>query len=178
MTIKILEKTPGCLPEVFKVGDWVDLRLAKDVTLKAPYAKTLHQYRKLRDDAQEKVRNVVFDTALVPLGVCMELPKGFEAVIVPRSSTFGKYGILQTNSVGVIDYLYKGESDEWKMPMIATRAVTIPKGTRVAQFRIQLSQKASFWQKLKWLFSSSITIKPVTQLENASRGGFGSTGTK
>lgn len=72
---------------------------------------------------------------------------------------------------------YCGNEDEWKMPVLATRDVTIPKGTRIAQFKVQLSQKATWWQKLKWLFSSSIKIEKVASLDNPVRGGFGSTGT-
>lgn len=72
---------------------------------------------------------------------------------------------------------YCGEEDEWKMPVMATREVTIPKGTRIAQFRVQLSQKATWWQKLKWLFNSSVKIEQVDSLGNPSRSGFGSTGT-
>jgi dUTP pyrophosphatase len=106
----------------------------------------------------------------------MELPKGYEAVIVPRSSTFKKYGLLQNNSFGVIDGSYSGNEDEWKMPVLATRIATVPKGTRIAQFRIQLSQKATMWQKIKWLFSSHIVFKKVKSLDSSNRGGFGSTG--
>ena len=115
---------------------------------------------------------------LIPLGVAMQVPKGCEAVLAPRSSTFKKWGILQTNGVGVIDYLYSSDRDEWKMPVIATKAVTIPKGTRIAQFRVQLSQKATFWQKLKWFFSGGIKIQRVNSLNNPTRGGFGSTDLK
>jgi dUTP pyrophosphatase len=109
--------------------------------------------------------------------VIIQLPEGYEAELKPRSSAFNKWGIIQTNSVGAIDYTYRGINDEWKLPVIATRNVTIPKGTRVCQFRIQLSQKATVWQKLKWLFSSSIKIKEIHVVEDPSRGGFGE-GTK
>ena len=74
------------------------------------------------------------------------------------------------------DNSYKGDTDEWKLPVVATRDVIIPKGTRICQFRIQLSQKATFWQKLKWFFSSIPKLQQVASLNNQSRGGFGSTG--
>ena len=73
---------------------------------------------------------------------------------------------------------YNGDNDEWKFPAIAIRETTIEKGTRICQFRIQLSQKATFWQKLKWLFSSRVKLVEVDSLNNKSRGGFGSTGVK
>lgn len=177
MTIKILEKTPGCMPEIITVGDWIDLKLAEDVTLKGPFAKALR--KKIKDgEVIERYRNVVFDSCIAKLGVCMQLPEGFEAIIVPRSSTYRKFGILQSNSLGVIDHTYCSDKDEWGMPMVATKAITIPKGTRIAQFRIQLSQKATMWQKIKWLFSSSVKIEKVNSLSNPERGGFGSTDIK
>ena len=121
----------------------------------------------------ERFRDVVFSSALLPLGVAMEIPDGYEAYILPRSSTFKKWGLIQTNSQGIIDSSYCSDKDEWKMPVVATRAVTIPKGKRIAQFRIQLSQKATIWQKIKWLFSGSAKIKKVVSLRNPMRGGFG-----
>jgi len=174
MTIKVLEKTEGCLPKVIAIGDWIDLTTSVDITLRAPFATMLKRHRKGKEE--ERTREVIFDSTLIPLGICVEVPKGMESVIVPRSSTFKKYGILQSNSEGIIDYKYNSNEDEWKMPILSTRAVTIPKGTRIAQFRIQLSQKATFWQKIKWLFSNSIKIEKVDTLDNEKRGGFGSTG--
>lgn len=164
------------MPEIFKGGDWIDLFAAEDITLKAPQANKMHIRGKNKENTGERTRDVDFDYKLIPLGVAMKLPKGMEARIVPRSSTFKKYGLLQANSIGIVDYSYNGEKDEWKFPVVATRAITIPKGTRICQFRIQLSQKATMWQKLKWLFSSGINIKQVQSLDNPSRGGFGSTG--
>jgi dUTP pyrophosphatase len=175
MTINIFEKTQGCMPEMFEIGDWIDLKTAEDITLKAPKANRMHRSKKTTPDTI--MRDVEFDSALIPLGVIIQLPEGYEAELKPRSSTFKKWGIIQTNSVGAIDYTYRGVNDEWKLPVIATRNVTIPKGTRVCQFRIQLSQKATVWQKLKWLFSSSIKIKEIHVVEDSSRGGFGE-GTK
>ena len=106
------------------------------------------------------------------------MPDGFEAIIAPRSSLFKTFGVTVPNSIGIIDNLYKGDNDVWGLPLLAFRKTVIPKGTRVAQFRIQLSQKATWKQKVKWLMSSSIKIKKVKTLEGKSRGGFGSTGIK
>lgn len=178
MEIKILEKTQGCLPEIINVGDWIDLCTAEDITLRVPHAKMLHKKKNTEENNTERFRDVVFTYTLIDLGVAMQLPEGFEAILAPRSSTFKKYGILQTNGIGIIDESYCGDEDIWKMPVLATRNITLPKGTRIAQFRIQLSQKATVKQKLKWLLSKGIKLKPVTSLSNKVRGGFGSTGDK
>ena len=100
---------------------------------------------------------------LIPLGVAMALPQGYEAHIAPRSSTFRNYGILQTNSVGVVDESYCGDEDEWKLPVYATRDCHIERNDRIAQFRIVEHQPA-------------IRFEECETLGNASRGGFGSTG--
>ncbi len=120
-------------------SDWIDLAAAETVTLRAG------EYR------------------LIPLGVAIALPEGYEAHLVPRSSTFKNYGILQTNSMGVVDSSYCGDNDQWRMPVYATRDVTIEKGARIAQFRIMENQP-----QLKFL--------RVEHLEGPDRGGFGSTG--
>ena len=174
MTIKVLEKPEGCFPEEITTGDWIDLKTAEDIVLKVPYAKTLRY--KTNEEQIERRRDVVFMGVLAKLGVCIEVPKGYECIVVPRSSTYKKFGVLQNNSIGVIDQAYCGDTDEWKMPLISTRNVTIPKGTRIAQFRVQLSQRATFWQKIKWLFSSEVKLKKMKSLSNPQRGGFGSTG--
>lgn len=177
MKIKILRLNKNIdMPTIIDKGDWVDLRLSQVTTLKAPYATMLK--RKKDNDEIKRVRNVVFDFQLLPLGIAMKLPKGFEAMLLPRSSTFKKYGIIQTNSQGVIDETYCGNNDEWKMPVIAYKDVTIPANERICQFRIQLSQKASIWQKLKWLFSNKIELVEVDSLSDENRDGFGSTGSK
>lgn len=173
MKIKVLEKTPGCLPEIIKVGDWIDLRTAEDVTLIGPHAKMLH--KKKREGELERVRDVLFDSNVIPLGVCIKVPKGFECIVAPRSSTFKKWGLLQTNSIGVIDNSYCSDKDEWKLPVIATRPVTIPKGTRIAQFRVVISQKATIWQKFKAVLGSPVAVVQVESLGGEPRGGFGST---
>ena len=120
-------------------SDWIDLRSAQEVTLKAG------------------------EFCLIPLGVAMRLPQGFEAHIAPRSSTFQNYGILQTNSVGVVDCSYCGDNDQWHMPVYATRDVTIEKGVRICQFRIMENQPRLLFTRVK-------------HLEAPDRGGFGSTG--
>ena len=120
-------------------SDWIDLHAAEEVTLKAG------EFR------------------LIPLGVAIALPEGWEAHIVPRSSTFKNYGILQTNSMGVVDCSYCGDNDQWRMPVYATRDVTIEKGARICQFRIMKNQP-----QLEFL--------TVDHLDGPDRGGFGSTG--
>ena len=122
-------------------SDWIDLRCAGRTELKAG------EFR------------------LIPLGVAMKLPRGYEAHIAPRSSTFKKWGILQVNSVGVVDGSYCGDGDEWKMPVYATRDTVIEFGERICQFRIVENQP-------------KIEFCEVERLEGADRGGFGSTGTK
>lgn len=120
-------------------GDWVDLRCAEDTTMKAGEFK------------------------YIPLGVAMELPVGCEAIVVPRSSTFAKYGIIQANSIGVIDSSYRGDNDWWHFPAIAMRDTFIPKNGRICQFRLLPNQ-------------SPIRLFQVETLDNPDRGGLGSTG--
>lgn len=161
------------LPKIIAKGDWIDLRSAEEVVLKAPVTKTV---------SKGKPKEVEFSTALIPLGVAMLLPNGMEANIVARSGTFKNYGVLQTNAYGVIDgeeFGYNGPNDEWKFPVVALRNTTISVNDRVCQFRVSLSQKATMWQKLKWLFTSGIEIIEVEDLpEKEDRGGFSTTGTK
>lgn len=120
-------------------SDWIDLRAGETVTLKKG------------------------DSALISLGVSMELPKGYEALVIPRSSTFKKHGIIQTNHVGLIDNSYNSDTDIWKYPVYAMRNTTIHEGDRVCQFRIQKSM-------------GKIKFNIVEELNNNERGGFGSTG--
>ncbi len=125
--------------EVSKVGDWIDLRSAKDMDLEP------------------------LDFAYIPLGVCMQIPKGYTAIIAPRSSTFKKWGIIQTNSIGVIDESYCGDNDEWCLPVFALRRTHIHKNDRICQFRlIKKTEQVDFIR--------------VKTLGNADRGGLGSTG--
>lgn len=159
------------LPKIIAKGDWVDLRSAEDITLKAPIIKNINRSNK-----------VDFSTTLIPLGVAMLLPDGMEANVVARSGTFKNYGIMQINTFAVIDggkFGYNGPNDEWKFQAVALRNTIIPINERVCQFRIQLSQKATIWQKLKWLFTSGVEIIEVDNLpEKENRGGFSTTGTK
>ena len=127
--------------EKISIDDWIDLRATETIKLKKG------------------------EFTLIPLGVAMQLPKGYEAYVVPRSSTFKHYEIIQTNSFGVIDNSYCGDKDEWKMPVYATRDTTININDRVCQFRIIKNQP-----KLKF--------KTVNTLNNKNRSGFGSTGNK
>lgn len=120
-------------------SNWIDLRCAEDVDLKAGEFK------------------------LIPLGVGMILPEGYEANIVPRSSTFKNYGIIQTNHYGVIDNSYSGDNDQWHFPAYATRDVHISKNDRICQFRINKIQP-------------TIEFETVEHLNGTDRGGFGSSG--
>lgn len=123
-----------------EVGDWIDLRAGETVELKKGEFK------------------------LIPLGVAMQLPVGYEAIVAPRSSTFKKWGVLQTNGIGIIDNSYCGDDDEWKFPALAVRDTIIHKGDRICQFRIQRKQPMFGFNR-------------VERLDNENRGGFGSTGT-
>ena len=97
------------------------------------------------------------------MGVAMQLPQGYEAILAPRSSTFKRYGLLQSNSIGIIDSTYNGDDDIWCMPVVATKDIYIPKGTRICQFRIQKEQP-------------KIHFVSVPSLGNENRNGFGSSG--
>ena len=120
-------------------GDWIDLRAAATVEMKAGEFK------------------------LIPLGVAMQLPAGYEAHVCPRSSTFKNFGVIQTNSMGIIDNSYCGDNDQWFMPVLAMRDTEIHVGDRICQFRIMKKMEP-------------VTFVQVDRMENASRGGFGSTG--
>lgn len=164
------------LPYITEKGDWIDLRAAETVVLGAPQSGTLKTISV--DGVKISHRDVTFEDELIKLGVAMQLPKGFEAVLLPRSSTYIKFGIIAGNSEGVIDQSYCGDNDEWKFSAIALENTTIKEGDRICQFRIQPSQKATMWQKLKWFLSSGIKIVEVESLNRNSRGGFGTTGIK
>ena len=137
--IKYLDPTLPPLEYIGGKSDWIDLRSAEDVTLKAG------------------------DFKLIPLGVAMELPRGYEAHVVPRSSTFKNFGIIQTNHHGVIDNSYCGDNDQWFMPVYAVRDTQIHVNDRICQFRIVENQPR-------------IVFDEVAHLDNADRGGHGSTG--
>lgn len=164
------------LPTVIEKGEWIDLYASEDIVLKAPQAETLK--KRTVDGNREGYRNVTFDSCLIGLGVAMQLPKGFEAVVLPRSSTFRNFGVILANSQGVIDNTYCGDNDEWKFNAVAFRDTCINEGDRICQFRIQLSQKATMWQKIKWMLCSGIRMRQVDNLDNPDRHGLGSTGVK
>lgn len=157
-------------PKVIKKGDWIDLRTSKEVILDAPQAGTLKGH-------DVKHRDVVSKVTYIPLGVAMSLPDGFEAILAPRSHVADKMGIICANSIGIIDHTYMGDDDQWHFPAISIRKTSIAQNTRLCQFRIQLSQKATFWQKVKWFLASGIEVVEVESLISENRGGFGSTGT-
>lgn len=168
MKIKVKLFTPECEFKFINKGEWIDLMAAETVELSAPIANPLNSKR--------NKRTVEFDTALIPLGIGMKLPKGFEAIINTRSSTYNNFGVTLANSQGVIDYKYSGPNDQWKFKAIAFRDTVINRGDRICQFRIQPSQKATIWQKIKWLFTNKIEFEFVSDYEGIDRGGFGSTG--
>ena len=126
----------GKMPE--RHGDWYDLSTVQEETLWAGELK------------------------MISLGVSMELPKGTYAMVVPRSSTFSRYGIILANSVGIIDNEYNGDGDVWRFPALPTVDTYIPAGTRIAQFTI--------------FNSTDVEFEEVESLGNEDRGGFGSTG--
>jgi len=123
-------------------GDWIDLRSRKTIEYEQG------------------------DYFYIPLNVAMELPESYEAHLLPRSSTFKNWGLLQTNSMGVIDNSYSGNDDEWMLPVLAMRDGKVEKGDRVAQFRIMPNMTKKY----------NLEINEVSDLENEDRGGFGSTG--
>lgn len=132
------------LRDIEKIGqahskEWYDLRCAEDIEIKQG------------------------DFALIPLGVAMQLPDGYEAIVAPRSSTHKNFGIISANSIGVIDNAYRGDSDEWKFPCYAVKDTFIPKNSRICQFRILYCQP-------------ECELVEVDYLRNADRGGIGSTG--
>jgi dUTP pyrophosphatase len=141
LTIKI-KYFDDNLPRIEKIptGDWIDLRAAEDVELKQ------------------------FEYKLIPLGLAMQLPPGYEANAVPRSSTYKNFGIIQTNHYGVIDESYCGDNDQWHFPALALRDTVIKKGDRICQFRINKKMP-------------EVEFIEVEMLGNLDRGGIGSTGT-
>lgn len=142
-TIKIqyLDDTIEHLKYIDGKSDWIDLRAAKEIVMQAG------------------------EFQLIPLGVAMELPEGYEAHIVPRSSTFKNFGIIQTNHTGIIDHSYHGSEDWWYMPAYALRDTVIQKNSRICQFRIQKNQPL-------------LAFEEVGRLGGKNRGGIGSTGIK
>lgn len=126
--------------------------------------------------AREEVILDKNDFALVPLGFAMQLPKGYEAHLAPRSSTFEKWGITQTNGVGVIDESYCGDGDEWKMPVycLETRHTMDTKNGTVQRTIIRKGDKIGQFRLMKKM--EEVKFTEVASLGNEDRGGFGSTG--
>ena len=139
--MKIQVRYHGDVPKIEKLpqGDWIDLRAAETVEMKAG------------------------DCGYIRLGVGMILPEGYEAHVAPRSSTFKNFGILVSNSFGIIDNSFCGEEDEWRLPVYAARDTLIRKNDRICQFRIVEKQP-------------DFELETVEHLRSVSRGGFGSTG--
>lgn len=176
LKIKVKQLATGCMPTINPKGDWIDLRAAETVVMKAPQSGVL---RKVTVNGEtESYRDVAIDVHYIPLGVAIELPKGFEAIIASRSSAPKVLHTFIPNGQGIVDNIYCGNDDEWCFIASPLEATTINKGDRVCQFRIQLSQKATMLQKLRWLFSSGIELVEVSNLEGNNRRGFGSTGIK
>ena len=172
MKIKVKLFEGGKMPQVNEKGDLFDVFARTKVTLNAPQAGVQRQVN------NEKVRDVVFSNELIPVGFAMEIPAGFKANLLPRSSTYKKWGIIFGNHVGQIDSSFCGNNDEWMVNAIALIRTTINAGDKIAQFEIIPSAKATMRQKLKWLFSSKIKFVQVASLNNNDRGGFGTTGSK
>ena len=137
--IQYLDDTIEKLAYIDGKSDWIDLRSAVDVELKAGEFKLIH------------------------LGIAMKLPEGYEAHVVPRSSTYKNFGIIQTNHCGIIDSSYCGPNDYWYMPAYALRDTVIHKNDRICQFRIEKNQP-------------KLVFDEVKELPGANRGGIGSTG--
>ena len=126
-------------PEAIEQGDWIDLRAAETILI------------------------VKGEFKYIPLGVAMQLPEGYEALVAPRSSLYKRRGIIMTNSIGIMDESYCGDGDQWRIPAYATRDTLIPKGERICQFRVVKHQP-------------EIKFEIVDTLGNPDRGGYGSTG--
>lgn len=125
--------------------------------------------------ACEDCKVTVNKAHLISLGLSMKLPSGCIAKVYDRSSTPGKYGVSLANSVGIIDNSYCGNGDVWRYQAqnISGQTVLIKEGDRICQFEICLSQKATVWQKIKWLFTSGYKFEFVENLSDTNRGGFG-----
>ena len=174
MKIKVRLYEGASLPVIHEQGDWYYIVTPCEVNLHCPISKTLK--KKKKDSDIERYRDVEFKDKKISLQFCLELPKGYEAVVLPRSSTFRKYGIQIANTQGVIDQSYIGDNDIWQLHVLPFKTVKIPANTPILQFRIQLSQRATIWQKIKWLFcNGKVEFIEVPSLNNKNRGGDGST---
>ena len=164
--IKYFSKDYPKLERIAK-GDFIDLRVDSlkkwERILEVDSKELKHELNEEIFNSTGRISYKKGDVLKFGLGVAMELPEGYEAEIRPRSSTFKKYGLIQTNSVGTIDNSYKGDNDEWMVEFIAMRDGTINRFDRVCQFRI-------------WENQPSFEFEEVDRLGNEDRGGFGSTG--
>lgn len=152
--IKYFNKDLNLKLKKIEIGDWIDLRV-DNISI---------NYNKIEWNEINEIGYDRFDVVLIQTGVAIQLPKGYEAHVVPRSSTFKKFGLIQLNSVGVIDEAYCGDGDQWFIPMYCLESnMNIKRFDRVAQFRIV--------EKMP-----NIQFKEVNYLANSDRGGFGSTG--
>ena len=162
--IKYFSKDYPRLEKIAK-GDFIDLRVdtikewKRVGTIKEPNGIAVEESN------WETISYRKGDIIKFGLGVAMELPRGYEAIVVPRSSTFTNWGFIQTNSMGVIDNSYNGNNDEWQIEFIAMRDGKINRFDRVCQFRILKNQP-------------DFNILEVDNLHNVDRGGYGSTGVK
>lgn len=141
ISIKYLNEDAEELCYIDGKSDWIDLRAAETVHLE------------------------VGELQLINLGVAMQLPTGYEAIVAPRSSTLKNFGVLMANSIGIVDESYCGDEDWWRFPALAVRDTVIHKGDRICQFRIIKHQP-------------KISFNKVDHLASENRGGFGSTGTR
>lgn len=141
ISIKYLNEDAEELCYIDGKSDWIDLRAAETVKLEAG------------------------ELQLINLGVAMQLPTGYEAIVAPRSSTLKNFGVLMANSIGIVDESYCGDEDWWRFPALAVRDTVIHKGDRICQFRIIKHQP-------------KISFNKVDHLASENRGGFGSTGTR
>lgn len=133
------EKAPLCFTGGRGKSAWIDVRASKDT------------------------RVTMGETQIVPLGFAAQMPDGYEAILAPRSSSAKKFGFIQTNSIGVIDDSYCGDTDEWGLAIYGIKDGEIHKGDRIAQFRIQ--------EKMP-----DVEFFAVSSLRHSDRGGFGSSG--
>lgn len=156
MKIYIKYNNPNCKIESY--GNWIDLKSAETLEFKK------------------------FEFKLIPLGCSIKLPKYFQANIVPRSGTFKKYKLLQTNHYGVVDGPdnksdgYSGNNDEYLFSAVALEKTKINEGDRICQFEIRPTMKAPWYVKLKWIFDNKYKFVEVSDLKSKNRGGFGTTG--
>ena len=157
LKIKVKVLTEGCMPKLNKKGDWIDLRAAQDVELRAAQSGTLKQ------ENNGKYRNITIPVTYIPLGVAIQLPKGFEAIVASRSGSPKKLKLFIPSGIGVIDNSYCGDSDMWKYPVYAMRDTEIHVNDRICQFRIIRNQP-------------TIEFEEVDHLDGKDGGGFGSSG--